>query len=222
MANKTVQFLWDASHRFRERIQLDKIANQLKSDKLEDRCDSVIFSVYHLLVSGAIAEENIAAYLTGAEFPPEARAKADSVDNLATKEAWRGSSFENATNIIGALAFMVVLLFFLEGFCKLVVGEDRIRKDLERTRMVGLAAVLRWLNANSQIDPGKLRTVEFLSSYRNAWHSFGFYGGKPIACKGIELRSGERLPVIQPQQRLELLADLFDVFLAIDDLRAQQ
>lgn len=139
---------------------------------------------------------------------------------LVTQQAWRGSAFGNTRNIIGGIAFMVVVLFFLESFCKLLIGEDTIRHDLKLRNgaRVGLAKVLDWLRQQTRISQKELDAVEFLNRYRNAWHSFGRYAGKSISAAGFSLSPGERLPVIQTEARLNLLADLFEVFLEVNRL----
>jgi hypothetical protein len=216
-----VDLLIDRAHRFRERIDLEKIEDQMTSDAPKDVRATALFTVYHLLVTGAVAEANISAYLEGSlQLPAALEQKLDDEDQIATEMAWAGTAFDGATNIIGGLSFMFVVLFFFEGFCKLVIGEERIRKDLQLNGMMGLDAVLKWLESRTKIDPEKLKTVRFLNRYRNAWHSFGRYERDSISCKGLELRRGERLPIIPVEARSELIADLLDVFLAVDDVTA--
>jgi len=222
MANATVDFLIETAHRFRQLINLEDIERQLTSDEPKDRRDSLLFSVYHLLLAAAVAEANIRSYLENQELPDAVTEELDEEDEFATRAAWAGTAFDNAENIIGGVGFMIVALFFFEGFCKLRIGEHRIRLDLNLgpKQRVGLHNVVDWLKDKSKIpDKQKLDAVDFLNGYRNAWHSFAHYKGKAMSFAGLELRSGQRLPIIQPAARIGLLRELFDVFLAVNRLQ---
>jgi hypothetical protein len=91
--------------------------------------------------------------------------------------------------------------------------QQKGRKPRSRLAMF---EVLCWLELQPKIDRDKVNTVRFLNGYRNAFHKFNRYEGQEISCRGLRLCEGERLPVIQPEVRVELLSDLFDLFLAVD------
>src|ERR1019366_10376075 len=94
MTISIVEFLLGTSRRFREQIDLEKITQQLTSDNIGDRGASALFAVYHLLISGPIAEENVQSYIRGARLPTLVLSMIDDTDQVATEEAWRGTAFE--------------------------------------------------------------------------------------------------------------------------------
>ena len=221
----TVVFLLRRAWDFRAKVDVLQIEAQLQSTSPRDRCDSVLFSVYHLLYSGAVAEANITEYLRGGVVPGAVSAEIDDWDHSINIEAWRGKSFNNTRNIIGGLAFIVVLLFFFEGFCKLVAGGGKtINSELRQRGMVGLAKVIDWLRGEiPAASQGKLATVDFLKKYRNAWHSFGYYGGSnPVTCHGVTIQPAAALPPIAPPESLLMLGDLLDMFFVVNDLRGSK
>lgn len=221
----TVVFLLRRAWDFRAKVDVLQIEAQLQSINPRDRCDSALFSVYHLLYSGAVAEANIAEYLRGGSLPAAVSAQIDAWDHPINIEAWLGKSFNNTRNIMGSLAFIVVLLFFLEGFCKLVAGgETAINSELGKKGMVGLSKVIDWLRGEvPAVSQSKLDTVDFLNKYRNAWHSFGYYGGaNPATCYGVTVQPAAALPPIAPPASLLMLGDLLDMFFVVNDLRGSK
>jgi hypothetical protein len=224
-ADPTVSFLLRRGWDFRDKVDVLKIKQQLRSTNPEDRCDSALFSVYHLLFSAAVAEANIEDYVEESPLPELVSSRIDEWDLPITIEAWQGKSFGNARNIIGRLSFIVVLLFFFEGFSKLVAGgEATIRAELGKKGMVGLSKVIDWLRGEvPAASVGKLDTVDFLNKYRNAWHSFGYYtGATPVTCHGVTIQPGAALPPIAPLASLNMLGDLLDLFLVVNDLRGSK
>jgi len=219
MVTTTADLLLDYARKFRACIDFGSVQSKLGSTDPKDQRQALLFSVYHLLFSGAVAEANIEHYLAQtwdasvppAVLPEPVQTRADAEDRWANFLGWRGTAFGDVHNIIGALAFSVVVLFFFEGFCKVVLTESRLG-----TGKVGLADVLRWLRKDGKVTGAKLDTALFLNRYRNAWHSFGQYKGKKTTCKGVTLTPGEPLPVLTPPTRDGMLADLLDLFLEVD------
>jgi hypothetical protein len=219
MVTTTADLLLDYARRFRDRIDLSSVQSKLGSSDPTDQRQALLFSVYHLLFSGAVAEANIEHYLAQTSddsvplgvLPDPVQTRADEKDRWANFLGWKGTAFGDVHNIIGALAFSVVVLFFFEGFCKVALTESRLGAG-----KVSLADVLKWLRKDGKVSGAKLDTALFLNRYRNAWHSFGQYKGKKTTCKGVALKPGNPLPVLAPPTRDEMLADLLDLFLEVD------
>ena len=108
------------------------------------------------------------------------------------------------------------VLFFFEGFSKIVLGEHD-----PKLRDGGVDSVLTWLEAAKKADGEKVKVVRLLNRFRNSWHDFGLYSKRDLDARGVELEKGKNVPVIDPATRLTLLADLLDVFLTVDDLRVR-
>ncbi len=148
MATTTADLLLDYARRFRARIDLRSVQSKLGSTDSKDQRQAVLFTVYHLLFSGAVAEANIEHYLARtwdasvppAVLPEPVQTRADGKDRWANFLGWKGTRFGDVHNIIGALSFSVVVLFLFEGFCKVVLTESRLG-----TGKVGLADVLKCL-----------------------------------------------------------------------------
>ncbi len=214
----TADLLLDFARKFRDRVDLDSIQPKLRNVSGEDRREAMLFSVYHLLFSGAVAEANIEHYLAEtwdeslpkAVLPGPVETRAGPEDRWANFLAWKGTEFGDTQNIIGALAFSVVALFFFEGFCKLVL-ESQLSG-----RRVRLNDVFVFLREDARVTIEKLDTAIFLNRYRNAWHSFGQYSGTRTECKGVSLTPGHRLPILSMATRDAMLTDLLDLFLEVD------
>lgn len=254
MHTATAHLLLTHGQHFRSRIDLSSIEDRLKrikegSTDREDRRQAILFATYHLLFSGAVAEGSIAECLSVTwtpgvspfKFPEPVESRADTEDRWANILAWRGTAFDESHNIIGALAFSVVVLFFFESFCKAVIGEAQLQQDLfagperpriwkairdrickgrprqSRRQMIGMDAVLRWLGSDGKVNESRRQTALFLNRYRNGWHNFGHYNGKPMDCKGVRLKKGKPLPVIPIDKRDEMLGELLALFLEVDD-----
>lgn len=132
---KTIDFLVDFSARFLERVDLGRIRHQIATQETSaDRMDVVLFTVSHLLLTGAIAEENVLELRLGGQLPgrvseriARATGKNSSQIEFANREAWIGTSI-GQPNVLGAIAFSVSVMFFFEGFCRLVLGFEGDRR----------------------------------------------------------------------------------------------
>jgi hypothetical protein len=216
-ADPTINRLVELGRRLRDEIDLYEIEDQLQSTAIDDRMDSALFSLSHLLYSGAVAESQIVACLDSGEVPDPVASHPDfsDVDAFATMLAWQGTAFGNVRNIIGSLSFLVVLLFFFEGFAKLVI--ERLGQQVP----YNASAVVDWLRSNSSIPITRLDAIEFLHEYRNAWHAFGVHGATkpPIPWRNLTLEPGKRIPVPQPDERMDLVAEVVEAVLAVNQLR---
>jgi len=209
--------LVELGRKLRDEIDLFEIEDQLKSTAIDDRMDSALFSLSHLLYSGAVAEDQILTCLASDELPESVATHPDFTDDdaFATILVWRGTAFGNVQNLIGSLSFLVVLLFFFEGFTKLVI--ERLGQPAPNNA----SAVVNWLRSNSSIPATRLDAIAFLNEYRNAWHAFGVHGAsKPrISWRSLTLEPGKRIPVPQPSERMDLVAEVVEAVLAVNQLR---
>jgi len=222
--DETVKQLVLLGQKLSGEICIAKIERQLQSDDIDDRLDSALFTMSHLFFSGAVAEEVIAQSLRSNSFPDSIKAYPEltCIDEIATLEAWKGSSFGRERNLIGAMSFLVVLMFLFEGFVKLVAERTGEGKLLENA-----SDVKDWVGRNVKkiLPPGHLKGINFLNEYRNAWHAFGRYGrGKSekkkfVRWDNLTLESGKRIPVPNAQQRLRLLAIIVETVIEVNKMR---
>jgi hypothetical protein len=176
MANATERRLWNWTRRFschfsannsRELLLVESsLQNPARSP--EDRRRALIFSMYQLLLNGGVSEHNIQHYQSA--FPDFLRAELSCpMLQLAVVAAWKGSAYTpNRSNILGAVAFMVVLLFFLESCCAMVLNDDdpHLKRMLEALRQKG------------DIDEDSFDALVYLAEFRNVWHNFGVHNAK--------------------------------------------
>lgn len=212
-----VDTLLRLGRRLRDQINLANIEAKLTSLSLSDQLDSMLFMMSHLCYSGAIAEANIDISLASQSLPPaiESHPSFTCIDKMLTLEAWQGKPFQDTQNIIGSIAFMVVILFHYESFVnrtKDFINPDSYTKKSETDS---------WLKESMNIPSSKIDALKFLKEYRNSWHDFGVYSDKKrlLNWRSLTLNPGERLPIISTEQSMTLLNELVDVVIALNNER---
>lgn len=248
--NETQDFLLDWSRKLRQRIGPNdhdtaylidtaiRNASTHVNASVVDRRIACLFSTANLLYSGAVAEANIGACIADNEArefePPQAPLLTDSQEAFEHVVGWRGDSVGGTRNVVGRVAFMTALLFFFEGFAKIVATENRIRVDTRKEgvdpqedeeRRIEATAVAEWLKVAGVVpDKEQRRSIRFLINYRNAWHSFGTYSGSECHALGRKLRlvPGEVLPILAPPEGLEVLGHLLDAMVQLDEWYSRQ
>ncbi|MEM7211075.1 MAG: hypothetical protein AAF479_04130 [Pseudomonadota bacterium] len=224
--------LVDLSHRLLCEFEPAKISRQLNSADLDDRLSVALFSTYHLLISGAVAEANVLDVIAEAGEGDLARAFAqfsrriqmsrfDGWDAFIIVEGWRGRSVGGARNQIGSLAFLVVLLFFFEGFVKLVIQEGKGKVPRNAS------GVLKWIKERGCCTEAQLEALAFANEYRNAWHAMGVVrdpwgNGVPPQWHGHEVVPGARVKPLPLSDRLALVVEVVEAMLRVNASRDRE
>ncbi len=130
MANATEERLWWWAKNFSNHFSADgyrelgEVKESLQNPSSPaNRERALVFSMYQLLINGAIGEHNVQEYQS--LLPDFVRAQLrDEWLEQAAVEAWRGSAFTPPrSNILGSIAFMVALLFFFESCCRMKLND---------------------------------------------------------------------------------------------------
>jgi len=177
MANATEERLWYWAKKLSNHFsangyrELREVNASLQDPSQQtNRQRALVFSMYQLVINGAVGEHNVQEYQS--EFPGFVRSElCDGWLEKATTEAWKGSSYTpQRSNILGSIAFMVVLLFFFESCCRMALNDDDS----------SLQGMLTALKDSSRIDQETYEALTYLAAFRNVWHNFGFHkGSKP-------------------------------------------
>jgi len=215
---------------------IDAAIRSASSDPLAsvaNRRVACLFSMANLLYSGAVAESNIDQCIAENEErqfnPARAPLLGDGQEALEHVVGWRGDAVGSTRNVVGRVSFLTTLLFFFEGFAKIVAPEERIRRDTKSRavdeatdrseRRIEATVVAEWLKGQRIVtDKEQRRSIYFLINYRNGWHSFGTYtGGACYALDGtLKLETGRVLPILTPRSGLGLLDHLLDSVVKLD------
>lgn len=214
--NETERHLWRWATRFGDYFKSNSHTELLQvMDALQDprplpnRKRALIFSVYQLLINGAVAEHNISEYRLN--IPEHFRQQInDDLLEQAAYQAWQGTAYKpNRPNVLGSIAFTVVLLFFFESACKIALGTSG-----------GLRSLVERLKADSRIDSETCQALRYMIGLRNVWHNFGLHASDeciPYRPKDTSLSFPDLLPhqIIQPvgeREALHLVDKVLDTF----------
>lgn len=116
----SVDFLLKRVRKLRGRLPFAHVMRMMKTPANDaERRTAIVFSVCHLLFSGAVAEENLARYLDGEPLPDRIAKRSHPDDPGINLLAWQGKALNDSQDLIGAIVFLVVLLFFFEAYPKL-------------------------------------------------------------------------------------------------------
>jgi hypothetical protein len=218
MASATEQRLWLWVKKFsnhfsaNEYRELHEVSAALQDPSLPvNRKRALVFSMYQLLIDGAIAEHDIQQYQS--EFPDFVGAQLnDPLLEHAVVEAWKGSAYTPPrSNILGSVAFMVVLLFFFESCCRMRLNDD------DST----LQKMLKQLKERGSIDQETCVALIYLAELRNVWHNFGlhkpskgkrFYQPKSVPLIFPDLIPGQVIKPLGEEQTLHLLDKVLTTF----------
>jgi hypothetical protein len=225
ISNSTEQRLWFWVERFSKHFtaddyrELGEVESSLQDPSVfSNRRRALIFSVYQLLINGAISEHQIQLYES--EFPEFVSARlGDECLNWATVEAWEGSAYAPARpNILGSIAFMVVLLFFFESACRMELNDYNSH----------LAPMLEKLKKQRRIGSEECEALKYLAEFRNTWHNFGLYSRK-TECRYEVPGASLSFPTLNPDQvigplyepeAIHLLDKLLSTFCRLTDVQA--
>lgn len=220
-----------------ERLTLDdlQILDDPESVARESRRTQrtwVLFSLWNLLVDGAIAEFNIHTYSSSPQLPPPVdswrKTRPEEVLPLsqwrgsALDKAWKGTSLLTADfrqprpNAIGTLSLLFFLLYLIEGYCQIALAADVVQMRDDPT----LANVTNNILAGRFQDRG-VESLRYCLRYRDTWHTFGRhrkeYRADHSRMPHLSFGAGDMIPVISEADCITLLQDMLDLLVEIDE-----
>ncbi|MGH7917035.1 MAG: hypothetical protein ACREQE_06160 [Candidatus Binataceae bacterium] len=196
--------LWRWAERFSNHFSADEYSELLEvKSALQSplsaarRQQALVFSMYQLLINGAIAEHNIHVY--GSNFPDFVHLRLnDDILDEAVVSAWKGVAYIPArSNILGSIAFMVVLLFFFEACCRMQLNDDDS----------SLKIMLDKLKGKGSIDQYAYGALTYLAELRNVWHNFGLHKPTKKECSYHSANAALIFPRLIPGQTTEPLGE---------------